>query len=626
MGLGVTVGDQMIGIHMLFNNPLINAQYGADLVGAAKAHVDDAVALGAEIIRFPGDWRQLEPDADGHFDNGYIENAAEIIDYAADNGVKVVMLFAQTPDWAVPAGVSDPIWHPSENPSDYGDAVAKLLRGMKNAGVDDNIVAWEIWNEPNAQEFWASADLRDNTYVLNDLAAAAEYVAMLNAAHDALKAVDPNAVVLGGSTAGADVEYIEKLYELGAKFDALAIHPYARVNEATGLAWGPSETSNGYLDQIWSFKNGVEKVRQLMVDKGDADKDLWLTEFGWSSGDGWGDGGSEQLQAEYMAEALQLIGGWEFVAGAIAYRLYEDAQEMGLLHEDGTRKPVADQFETMVAALTGDDPLAGLLVFGGSGHDTLSGSGGDDTLNARDGNDVLIGKSGDDRLVGGAGSDTAIFKGSGSTFVDLRKTGAQDTGHGLDVIREIENLQAGSASDRLTGDSAANTLIGNGGADTIFGLQGKDDLFGDAGKDKLFGGADNDRENGGNGADRLVGDNGNDTLKGQDGNDRMFGDAGRDLLRGGSGRDALFGGSGNDALYANDGRDILSGDVGNDTLHGGSGRDVALYSGSANRYKVLKIGQHHKIVDKKGVFGVDHLIDIEKIKIGGTSFDIDDLL
>lgn len=622
----MTAGNQLIGIHMLFNNPLINAQYGSDWIGAAKAHIDDAVSLGAEVIRFPGDWRLLEPDADGRFDRDYIDYVAEAVNYAADNGVKVVMLFAQTPDWAAPAGVSDPIWHPAEDPSDYGAAAARLLRGMKDAGVDGNIVAWEIWNEPNVQEFWAPADLRDNTFVLNDLAAAADYVAMLNAAHDALKAVDPNAVVLGGSTGGADVEYIERLYELGAKFDALSIHPYARVNEATGLAWGPSETSNGYLDQIWSFKNGVEKVRQLMADKGDAGKDLWLTEFGWSSGDGWGDAGSKRLQAEYIAEALQLIDGWDFVAGAIAYRLYDDAQQMGLLEEDGTRKPAANRFETMVAALSGDDPLAGLLVFGGSGRDTLSGSGGDDTLNARDGDDVLFGKNGDDRLVGGAGTDVAVFKGGDRAVVDLRQSAAQDTGHGLDVLREIEDVRSGSGNDRLTGDGAGNTLTGNRGADTISGLAGGDDLSGGDGKDALSGGTGDDRLRGGGATDRLSGDGGGDTVTGGGGGDRMFGDGGRDLLRGGGGDDRLFGGSGNDALYAQDGRDLLRGDTGKDTLHGGAGRDVALYDGNVNRYKVKIAGQDYKIIDKKGVFGTDHLIDIEKVKFGGTSFDIDDLL
>jgi len=103
---------------------------------------------------------------------------------------------------------------------------------------------------------------------------------------------------------------------------------------------------------------------------------------------------------------------------------------------------------------------------GGSGLDMLKGGPGNDILSGDAGNDVLFGEDGDDQLTGGSGSDTADYATSSGATVDLRVTGPQDTGAGMDSLTGIENVHGStSGRDVLTGDSGPNRFIGSGGND-----------------------------------------------------------------------------------------------------------------------------------------------------------------
>lgn len=165
----------------------------------------------------------------------------------------------------------------------------------------------------------------------------------------------------------------------------------------------------------------------------------------------------------------------------------------------------------------------------------------------------------------------------------------------------IENLQAGSGNDDITGNDANNRIDGNNGADKLYSGAGDDTVSGGAGSDTLNGGAGADSLNGDNGDDKLVsgegvdtliGGNGNDTLKGNGtgdslrggdgddwiegglGADSAFGDTGNDTLLGDAGIDLLDGGADSDSIAAGDGADSLSGGKGTDTLDGGNGADT----------------------------------------------------
>lgn len=184
------------------------------------------------------------------------------------------------------------------------------------------------------------------------------------------------------------------------------------------------------------------------------------------------------------------------------------------------------------ARVTGDDNpnlitadaglmRAGVARFeGAGGADTLIGADNNDVLLGGSGDDVLDGAGGNDRLDGGTGFDTVRMAGPGS--VDLRLTGAQNTGSGQDTLTGIEGVAGSAARDTITGNTLANRLDGAAGDDVISGRAGDDTLIGGAGGDALKGGAGRDLIQGGDGDDSLSGGPGSDTLDGGGGADLLI--------------------------------------------------------------------------------------------------------
>jgi hypothetical protein len=82
----------------------------------------------------------------------------------------------------------------------------------------DPVEMWQVWNEPNIWSFWPGS--RQGYY--------AGYVALLRAAHTAIKQADPKAkVVLAGLANYSWIE-VQKLEQRGGKnlFDVVDVHPY----------------------------------------------------------------------------------------------------------------------------------------------------------------------------------------------------------------------------------------------------------------------------------------------------------------------------------------------------------------------------------------------------------------
>ncbi len=328
----------LLGIHLAETADL--ASYQIKLARAAD--------LKAGIVRIPTDWAVLEPDEAGQFDAAYLAELEGRFQRAEELGLKAVLLFAQSPAWA--NGNAHPAHPPLANhDADYADALVRLVAAIG----PERIAAVEVWNEPNSIEFWGEVEAREGTYVLVPLRHAREYAELLNAAYDALKSRFPELVVLGGSLASADLDYLKALFDAGARMDALSLHPYARVDEREGPHHGRAQ----YPDQCnaedplappWCFEAGLDQIRDWLNRNGRAELPLWLTEFGVGSSDAWGDAGSEAEQRKHLEIALDLLEAhaprWR-VRAAIWYRLQDEGEdEMGLLSEDGSEKPAAALF------------------------------------------------------------------------------------------------------------------------------------------------------------------------------------------------------------------------------------------------------------------------------------------
>jgi len=193
-----------------------------------------------------------------------------------------------------------------------------------------------------------------------------------------------------------------------------------------------------------------------------------------------------------------------------------------------------------------------------------------------------------------------------------------------------------AVANTLFGGTGRDKLYGQGGNDSLSGASGGDLLDGGSGRDTLSGGDGNDLLVGRGGADKIFGGFGGDTLIGGSAGDALFGYGGRDSLVGNGGNDRLAGHNGNDTLIGNSGEDVLGGgrhdDIliggyGDDTLWGGGGRDTAVLYGALEDYFFSERPDGAiEIIDQVGKYGTDILHGVEFIRVGGTLFDIDDLL
>jgi hypothetical protein len=221
-----------------------------------------ADVLGTGAFRDGFDWTFLMPNKTGpldfsKYDAAIAAGAAE----SAKRGIPFVMQLGQGgPEKSL---VSDGTWEAR---------VKEVVARYK-----DKVDYWEAWNEPNIT--YGSG----GSYVTNVLAPV----------YRAVKAADPTAKVVGGSTVGVSVPYWDQIANAGglAYMDIVGIHPYTGHNR--------SFEEEGTGRQVTALKD-------LLVARGHGGKLIWVTEHAW-----WSNGeGSLFAQADYSARALLWYRQW----------------------------------------------------------------------------------------------------------------------------------------------------------------------------------------------------------------------------------------------------------------------------------------------------------------------------
>jgi len=293
-------------------------------------------ATGATWLRYDLSWDSVQAGGPSSYD--WSESDA-ITTAAEAHGLKVLMIIDFVPAWAREADCTDSKMCGPAEASTYGRFAAAAVSRYKPMGVED----WEIWNEPNiSYRFHPAADPQ-------------LYVAMLKSAYVDIKAVDPNATVIAASTApsasdGADYtpsDFLRAMYADGADgyFDAISTHPYTypetpdESNPAD--AWGQLAT-----------------MHSIMVNHGDGDKQIWITEFGAPT-DGPnvpGDHVSEAIQAQIVTQAIDDFHQMSWSGPFFWYDYQDDGTStddsqnfFGLVRANGSFKPSYYAFERAVA-------------------------------------------------------------------------------------------------------------------------------------------------------------------------------------------------------------------------------------------------------------------------------------
>ncbi len=256
-------------------------------------------------------WQDLQ-SINRYYAWGELDN---IVEGGVRNRDKTILSIAKSPKWASPktnGGMPD-------NPLDFGNLMYMMARRYKG-----KVQAYEIWNEQNLRgESGGPVNV-------------AQYIELLKIGYSAIKFADPDAVVLfGGLTptgvnnpdvAVDDVRYLEQAYAFGGGvmknyFDVLGAHPGSNSNTPDQLY--PENPGTGKCPPVYASQEGscwrnhpsfyfrrIEQQRTVMEANGDAGKQMWLTEFGWSTyntalGYEYGQLISPKQQADYLVRAFQ---------------------------------------------------------------------------------------------------------------------------------------------------------------------------------------------------------------------------------------------------------------------------------------------------------------------------------
>ena len=294
--------------------------------------------LGADVVRFTLDWREIAPrrpaDARDGADPAYDWSLPDAVLGALDaRGLTPVVNLWDTPAWA--NGQRAGNWAPVSKWSLASFAYAAAQRYPF-------VRYWIVWNEPNQRRSLRPTSPRLYTRRL------------LNPAYTAIKLARHDALVGGGATAPraatggvSPVAWIEGMRAAHAKLDAYAHHPYPVRAGETPLdgGCGRCETiTMATLDRL------IRDVRSSFGSK----TRIWLTEYGYQTNPP--DrllGVSKALQARYVGEAAWRSYKAPNVDMLIHY-LYRDEPavdrwQSGFVATDGAPKPARRAFMVVMA-------------------------------------------------------------------------------------------------------------------------------------------------------------------------------------------------------------------------------------------------------------------------------------
>lgn len=261
--------------------------------------------MGFTWIKQQFEWRYIEPHRKGTFE---WQEPDRLVALAERYGLKILARVDNQPRWSRSDTLFPGVGPPDrlEDFADFLTALATRYRGR--------IQAYEIWNEPNLAREWGNRPPNPT-----------EYVAMLRLAYQAIKKADPQAIVISaglapttasGAVAMPDTDFLRRMYQAGARdfCDVLGVHaagykapPEMSPDEvAVNPRYNHGEPGVG---RIYCFRH-VEDLRAIMVEFGDAQKQVAVLEMGWTSDTRPGSpyawhAVTEEEKADYLVRAFQ---------------------------------------------------------------------------------------------------------------------------------------------------------------------------------------------------------------------------------------------------------------------------------------------------------------------------------
>jgi hypothetical protein len=238
--------------------------------------IGDVTQAGFNWMTQQVEWMSVETDP-GSYDWSQLDN---IVGDGSTAGVNIMLSFSHAPAfYRTPTSGLMP-----GDPGTFGSFMSAVA--SRYAG---KVQAYELWNEENLDREAGTGNVDPTTYL-----------PLLEAGSTAVKAADPNALVLLGAPSPTssnvpgvsidDLTYLQQLYainggEVAGYFDVLSAHPSGFSNPPDCTPATPSCSLSGAWntdDSFFAFTR-VSEYHDVMVQNGDAAKQIWLTEFGYCS-------------------------------------------------------------------------------------------------------------------------------------------------------------------------------------------------------------------------------------------------------------------------------------------------------------------------------------------------------
>lgn len=297
--------------------------------------------LGVKWIKLQFAWDILEPQRGVFSDRMYAYRM--FVQRANQQGFKVMISVVSAPDWARASLEEE---GPPRDPNDLANFITRLMAEVRTDLYGNSYFnAIEVWNEPNLRREWNGATI-----------SGAEYMRLFDAAYRAIRAGEGGHSVVvvtaglaptginDGVTAVDDREFLRQMYAAGLANPAyenvaIGIHPYGAANSPDARWCGQADCGPpGYNNHpSWFFLDTIEDYHQIMLENGDTGRQLWATEFGWGTYEGftledgrpappptdppylsWLD---QQTQANYILRAFEIAQSLPYMGPMILWSL-----------------------------------------------------------------------------------------------------------------------------------------------------------------------------------------------------------------------------------------------------------------------------------------------------------------
>jgi hypothetical protein len=297
-------------------------------------HVRDIGMPYGDKMRYAGmNWAKVQVH--------YPQDATSIIQAAHAKNFKVQLSALGTPAMVTQAG--------------FEQQFADWVAGMAAAGAD----AIEVWNEPNLDREWASGYIDP-----------AAYTKLLCTCYSAIKAANPNTIVISAATAPTgyyggcsgggcdDLPFLQGMYNAGASqcMDYVGAHHNSGATSPSARSGHPAD--DGRNHHSWYFLPQTEKYYAIFG------KQLYYTEMGYASQEGlptfsdgwaWARGVNNAQQAAWLSEAVQLSINTGMVRCVIVWnidftRYGDDPQDGYAIIRPGGSCPACDSLHNVLGS------------------------------------------------------------------------------------------------------------------------------------------------------------------------------------------------------------------------------------------------------------------------------------